>query len=82
MPTVFSWRDGWPGTFQELLGESLFLQEGETHLRNRRLLMPAFHGKALASYFSTMVALSDSYLARWEKKQQLTWFLEFKKIYL
>ncbi|KPQ35236.1 MAG: cytochrome P450 [Phormidesmis priestleyi Ana] len=75
----FSWRDGWPGTFQELLGESLFLQEGETHLRNRRLLMPAFHGKALASYFSTMVALSDSYLARWEKKQQLTWFLEFKK---
>ena len=35
----FSWREGWPGTFRELLGESLFLQEGEQHRRNRRLLM-------------------------------------------
>lgn len=36
----FSWRDGWPGTFKELLGESLFLQEGDEHRRNRKLLMP------------------------------------------
>ncbi|MCG9892695.1 MAG: cytochrome P450 [Thermosynechococcaceae cyanobacterium MS004] len=52
--THFSWREGWPNTFRELLGESLFLQEGEQHRRNRKLLMPAFHGKALESYFDVM----------------------------
>lgn len=38
----FSWREGWPPNFRELLGESLFLQEGEEHRRNRKLLMPGF----------------------------------------
>jgi retinoid hydroxylase len=75
----FSWRGGWPDTFKTLLGESLFLQEGAEHRRNRRLLMPAFHGKALEGYFSTMVALSERYLADWEKKRQFTWFPELKK---
>jgi retinoid hydroxylase len=75
----FSWRGGWPGTFQELLGESLFLQEGAEHQRNRRLLMPAFHGKALEGYFSTMVAISEAYLTQWEAQQTLTWFPELKK---
>ncbi len=75
----FSWRGGWPNSFKELLGESLFLQEGAEHRRNRRLLMPAFHGKALAGYFDTMVALSDTYLTRWEEKENLIWFNELKK---
>ncbi len=75
----FSWRGGWPDTFKTLLGESLFLQEGAEHQRNRRLLMPAFHGKALEGYFSTMVALADKHLADWEEKQQFTWFPELKK---
>lgn len=75
----FSWRGGWPNSFKELLGESLFLQEGAEHRRNRRLLMPAFHGKALEGYFDTMVTLSDTYLARWEKQQNIVWFNELKK---
>ena len=75
----FSWRGGWPDTFQELLGESLFLQEGAEHRRNRRLLMPAFHGKALEGYFSVMRDLSIAYLTSWEKKGELVWFLELKK---
>ena len=75
----FSWRGGWPDTFKTLLGESLFLQEGAEHRRNRRLLMPAFHGKALEGYFATMVALSDTYLADWERKRQFVWFAELKK---
>ncbi len=75
----FSWQGGWPDTFKELLGESLFLQEGEVHKRNRRLLMPAFHGKALEGYFSTMVALSETHLARWEQQRELIWFRELKK---
>ncbi|MEL7350162.1 MAG: cytochrome P450 [Cyanobacteria bacterium J06560_5] len=75
----FSWRGGWPDTFKELLGESLFLQEGEEHRRNRRLLMPAFHGKALEGYFDTMVSLSQIYLKKWEAQRELTWFSELKK---
>lgn len=75
----FSWRGGWPGTFKELLGESLFLQEGEEHRRNRRLLMPAFHGKALEGYFEVMVAIAQTYLRKWEQQRHLTWFLELKK---
>jgi len=76
----FSWRDGWPPTFRELLGRSLFLQEGEEHRRNRRLLMPAFHGAALANYFSTMVGICQKYLQGWEQRENLTWFGELKQM--
>ncbi|MEO0458335.1 MAG: cytochrome P450 [Cyanobacteria bacterium P01_A01_bin.114] len=75
----FSWRGGWPNTFKELLGESLFLQEGEEHRRNRRLMMPAFHGKALEGYFATMVELSERYLHQWAELGEFAWFLEMKK---
>jgi cytochrome P450 len=76
----FSWRDGWPGTFRELLGESLFLQEGEQHRRNRKLLMPAFHGKALDGYLETMTYISQRYLVRWEQLGTFAWFGEMKKL--
>jgi retinoid hydroxylase len=76
----FSWRDGWPNNFQELLGESLFLQEGAEHQRNRKLLMPAFHGKALINYVTTMSEITDRYLAQWEQTGNLTWFSELKNL--
>ncbi len=76
----FSWRDGWPGNFQELLGKSLFLQDGEEHKRNRRLLMPAFHGTALNNYFVTMVDIINRYLVKWSKMRHLTLLLEMKQM--
>lgn len=76
----FSWRDGWPNTFRELLGESLFLQEGEQHRRNRKLLMPAFHGPALANYMVTMERITKSYLEKWENLGTFTWFDELKQM--
>ncbi|MCC5647587.1 cytochrome P450 [Nostoc sp. CHAB 5824] len=76
----FSWREGWPDNFKTLLGESLFLQDGEEHRRNRRLMMPALHGPALASYASTMEDITRGYLQKWEKKQEFTWFQEFKQL--
>jgi retinoid hydroxylase len=76
----FSWREGWPKAFQELLGESLFLQEGAEHQRNRKLLMPAFHGKALEGYIETMVSLTETYCAQWEAKQTFAWLGEMKKL--
>jgi retinoid hydroxylase len=76
----FSWRDGWPDNFKELLGASLFLQEGAEHQRNRKLLMPAFHGKALVNYVATMTEITDRYLAKWEQTGTLTWFPELKHL--
>jgi retinoid hydroxylase len=76
----FSWRDGWPDNFKELLGASLFLQEGAEHQRNRKLLMPAFHGKALMNYVQTMTEITDRYLTTWEQIGDLTWFPELKKL--
>jgi len=76
----FSWREGWPDTFKELLGESLFLQEGAEHQRNRKLLMPAFHGKALANYVATMELLTRSYVEKWEKLGTFAWVAEFKQL--
>lgn len=76
----FSWREGWPDTFKTLLGESLFLQDGEEHRKNRRLMMPAFHGLALANYVATMEDITRDYLKNWEKKQEFTWLEEFKQL--
>jgi len=76
----FSWRSGWPDTFRVLLGESLFLQDGEEHRRNRRLLMPAFHGPALANYFAAMVATTERYLNVWEGLGEFVWFAQMKQL--
>ncbi|MEH2046045.1 cytochrome P450 [Nostoc sp.] len=76
----FSWREGWPDNFKTLLGESLFLQDGEEHRRNRRLMMPALHGPALANYVSTMEDITRSYLQKWQRQQEFTWFPEFKQL--
>ncbi len=76
----FSWREGWPDNFKQLLGESLFLQDGEEHRKNRRLMMPALHGPALTNYIATMEEITHSYLKKWENKQEFTWFNEFKQL--
>ncbi|HAJ63350.1 MAG TPA: cytochrome P450, partial [Cyanobacteria bacterium UBA8543] len=76
----FSWREGWPNNFKELLGESLFLQDGEEHRQKRRLMMPAFHGPALAGYITTMESITQDYLQKWEQKQEFGWFEEFKQL--
>lgn len=76
----FSWREGWPENFKQLLGESLFVQDGEEHRKNRRLMMPAFHGQALARYVITMESITQDYLQKWEQKREFTWFDEFKQL--
>jgi cytochrome P450 len=76
----FSWREGWPETFKILLGESLFVQDGEEHRRNRRLMMPALHGPALTSYLATMESITQRYLQQWEQQKEFRWFEEFKQL--
>jgi retinoid hydroxylase len=76
----FSWRQGWPNNFKELLGESLFLMDGEEHRQKRRLIMPAMHGPALTDYFATMEQITQNYLNKWVTKHEFTWFEEFKQL--
>ncbi len=76
----FSWGKGWPNNFQELLGRSLFVQDGPEHQRNRKLLMPAFHGQALVNYLTTMEQIITKYLAKWEKQKHLNLFTEMKQM--
>jgi cytochrome P450 len=48
---------------------SLFL-DGAEHLRQRRLLLPAFHGEQMASHAVAMRAAADNAIASWPTAQQ------------
>src|SRR5271157_5101444 len=48
---------------------SLFL-DGAEHLRQRRLLLPAFHGEQMASHAVAMRAAADNAIASWPTGQQ------------
>lgn len=74
----FIWRDGWPPTFIELLGESLFVQDGEEHRKKRRLIMPAFHREALHNYLATMESITRRYIQKLENLVEFK-FLEQSK---
>ena len=50
-------------------GIGLLNMNGEQHRQQRRLMMPAFHKKAVESYRDDMVAIVDDVLSRWQPGQ-------------
>jgi cytochrome P450 len=49
-----------------LLGEhSLLLLDGAEHLRQRKMILPAFHGERMHAYGRTMVDLTNDSIDRW-----------------
>ena len=48
-----------------LLGEGLLTSEDAFHLRQRRLMQPAFHRERIAAYASTMVSYADRVRRGW-----------------
>lgn len=50
---------------KRLLGEGLLTSEGDTHLRQRRLIQPAFHKERIASYGSTMTEYAERVRGEW-----------------
>ena len=52
---------------KEVLGEGLFVSEGEFHRRQRRLSQPAFHGERIATYAAEMVSLARRLRERWSE---------------
>ena len=51
---------------KRVLGEGLLTSEGEFHLRQRRLVQPAFHRKRIASYAEAMVECAVRTRAAWQ----------------
>ena len=51
---------------KKLLGEGLLTSEGAAHLRQRRLLQPAFHRDRIAAYASVMVEHASRQQSRWQ----------------
>jgi cytochrome P450 len=49
-----------------LLGEGLLTSEGEKHLRQRRMIQPAFHRKRIAEYAKAMVASAEKMRDEWQ----------------
>ena len=51
-----------------LLGkQSLLLQEGEEHLRRRKLMLPPFHGERMRAYESLIAGVTAEEIARWPR---------------
>jgi cytochrome P450 len=50
---------------KEVLGNGLFVSEGEFHLRQRRLSQPAFHRERVAGYANDMVEHATTVRERW-----------------
>lgn len=51
---------------KKLLGEGLLTSEGEHHLRQRRMIQPAFHRQRIAAYAETMVEYGEKMAAKWQ----------------
>lgn len=51
---------------KRFLGEGLLTSEGEFHLRQRRMIQPAFHRQRIHGYGATMVAYAQRTAQRWQ----------------
>src|SRR5690349_103559 len=52
-------------SLRPVLGDGLLLSEGDTWLRQRRLMQPAFHRQRIAGYGDVMAAFTDRGMAGW-----------------
>src|SRR5687767_6883097 len=50
---------------KNLLGEGLLTSEGSAHLRQRRMIQPAFHRARIADYAKSMVEFADRMAESW-----------------
>jgi cytochrome P450 len=67
---------------KRLLGEGLLTSEGATHLRQRRLMQPAFHRERIAAYAGTMIAYADRMRGAWREGETLDVAQEMNRLTL
>ena len=57
-------------SMKPVLGEGLLTSEGDFHLRQRRLVQPAFHRQRLAGYGRVMAQYAGDWRERWQNGQR------------
>ena len=67
---------------KRLLGEGLLTSEGAVHLRQRRLMQPAFHRESVAGYGQTMVAYAERMRDGWVDGRTLDIAAEMNRLTL
>jgi cytochrome P450 len=67
---------------KRLLGEGLLTSEDPVHLRQRRMMQPAFHHQRIAGYGAVMVELSERVAGRWSAGQTLDLSREMTRLTL
>jgi cytochrome P450 len=67
---------------KRLLGEGLLTSEDEFHLRQRRLVQPAFHRERVAGYAAVMVRTARSARERWRADAPLNMAAEMSRLTL
>ena len=77
----FSSRLGW-AFLEPLFGQGILLQDGEEHRTTRRLMYPAFHGRAIASYFDTIQSIVQDFLKDWGDRGTIPLTADFRKLTL
>jgi cytochrome P450 len=71
----------WPASTLRLLGpNTLSTQEGELHLRRRRLLAQAFRPKALVGYLPLMESRIAAAIERWLQRGELALYPEIRAL--
>ncbi|HEX2128509.1 MAG TPA: cytochrome P450 [Solirubrobacterales bacterium] len=53
-------------------GQSLLLQEGEDHLRRRKLMLPPFHGERMRAYEEAIAAVTEAEIATWPRERSFS----------
>jgi cytochrome P450 family 135 len=67
----------------QLLGErSVLVLDGAEHLRQRKLMLPPFHGKRLRTYEDTMLAAADRVIDSWPLQERFTLMPEMQRVTL
>jgi cytochrome P450 len=67
---------------KKLLGEGLLTAEGQHHLRQRRLIQPAFHRERIAGYGTAMVDYATRMRERWREGQSFDVSKEMMRVTL
>ena len=67
---------------EPFLGKGLLTAEGDEHLRNRRLVQPAFHRQRIAGFADLMAGHTARMLTRWEPGTKLDLHGEMMKLTL
>jgi cytochrome P450 len=69
------------GTSLERLSLNNLLQmNGEHHMQQRRLMLPAFHKKQIVSYHSDMIMLTQQLLDRWQTQTEIELNREMRQL--